>query len=306
MHALRKGPGTCENRARVRFSCTQCGQITNIVKNSNSLWRAGGGLAGLLTFYARSVPSHPCKLRVLKRMLSLCGHREITFRNTSYSSCFVADTADFVGWEILTKGSFEPASLELCLQIMRKHGGVFADIGAHHGLFSTTVSSLPVRVLSFEPNPSSFLRLQSNVRLNGRENVKPVHAALGNCAGLLPWRHAGDSEGTTAWSHGASKGEVADYWLGSVRFMDALAATGMPAPTMVKMDVEGAELAVLEGFDFERCRPLCFLLEAQPNWEAKHAFLTKRGYRATGEGGAKLAGVATDPFQEGNAVFLQE
>lgn len=275
------------------------------VKTSSSIWRTGGGLAGLIAFYARSVPSHPCKLRLLKRMLSLCGHREITCHHSSTATRFVADTADFVGWEILTKGSFEGAALELCLEIMRQHGGVFADIGAHHGLFSMTVSSLAVSVLSFEPNPASFLRLQSNVRLNGRQNVKLVHAALGNHAGLLPWRHAGESEGTTAWSHGARAGEAADYWLGSVTFMDALAATGTPAPTMVKMDVEGAEFAVLEGFDFDRCRPLYFMIEAQPHWEAKYAFLTGQGYEATGENGAKLCGAESDPFLEGNAVFIQ-
>jgi FkbM family methyltransferase len=272
-------------------------------KHSTNIWRTGWGLARLLAFYARSVPAHPGKVRVLKRMIALCGQKEITCRHASTATRFVADTTDFVGWEILTKGSFESASLEVCLEIMRQHGGVFADIGAHHGLFSTTVSSLPVSVLSFEPNPASFLRLQSNVRLNGRENVKLVHSALGSRASLLPWRHAGESEGTTAWSHGARAGEVADYWLGSVTFMDALAATGTPAPTMVKMDVEGAELAVLEGFDFERCRPLYFLIEAQPHWGAKYAFLTRQGYEASGENGAKLTGADSDLFLEGNALF---
>lgn len=273
---------------------------------SIDLWQTGGGLAGLLAFYARSVPSHPFKLRVLKQLLALSGHREITCQHRSTSTRFVADTTDFVGWEILTKGSFEGASLDLCLEIMRKHGGVFADIGAHHGLFSTTVSSLAgVQVLSFEPNPASFLRLQANVCMNARQNVKLVHAALGKSAGLLPWRHSGEGEGTTAWSHGARQDEAADYWLGSVSFMDALAATGLATPTMIKMDVEGAELAVLEGFDFDRCRPLYLLIEAHPHWPAKFAFLTQKGYEATGQNGARLTGVDEDPFLEGNAVFVQ-
>ena len=72
---------------------------------------------------------------------------------------------------------------------------------------------------------------------------------------------------------------------------------------MAKVDVEGAEFAVLEGFDFERCRPLYFLIEAQPHWAAKYAFLSRQGYAATGENGAKLTGSDSDPFLERNAFF---
>lgn len=276
------------------------------MEKSTNAWNARGGLARFLAVYARFVPSHPFKLRVLKRMLALSSHRDITFSHGLTGTQFSADTGDFVGWEVLTKGSFEGASLALCLEIMGKHGGLFADIGAHHGLFSATVSSLAgVRVLSFEPNPASFLRLLSNVRLNNRRNVDLIHAALGKQAGLLPWRHSGEGEGTTAWSHGAREDEIADYWLGSVSFMDALAAAGSPAPTLIKMDVEGAELAVLQGFDFDRCRPLCFLIEAQPRWPEKFEFLTQKGYQATGENSAKLKGSDRDPFLEGNALFSQ-
>jgi FkbM family methyltransferase len=268
-------------------------------------WGAASAAASLGVLYARATPPHPGKVRVLKAILRILRAEEIALRDSETGTVFLADSKDFVGWDMLTKGSFEPESLRLCLEIMRKRGGVFADIGAHHGLFSSTVSSLGhAKVISFEPNPASFLRLLANVRANARTNVTLVHAPLGRSGGgLLPWRHSGASAGTTAWSHGAKQGEASDYWLATTCFADALAATGVEAPALVKMDVEGAELSVLEGFDFERCRPSYFLIEAQPHWPEKFAFLVARGYHATGESGAALRGVEGDAFLEGNALF---
>ena len=271
------------------------------------VWQSQGLVSRALTAYARKVPEHPLKLRLLKLLLRSTRREQIVFYNSLAQTHFLADTSDFVGWEIFTRGAFEPESLRLCLEIMGRKGGVFADIGAHHGLFSSCVSGLPAtRVISVEPNPSSFLKLAANIRRNERTNVSLIHCALGGRSGLLPWRHSGDSEGTTAWSHGAQDGEKADYFLAAVRFADALAAVGAPAPTLVKMDVEGAELSVLEGFDWSAPRPEYFLIEAQPHWSQKFAFLTAHGYRATGASGALLKGANDDPFLEGNALFAKE
>jgi FkbM family methyltransferase len=278
---------------------------SKIDTSSAGIWRAVSASASFGVFYARATPPHPGKVRALKAVLSILRDEEILLRDSDTGTLFLADSKDFVGWELLTKGSFEPQSLRLCLEIMRKRGEVFADIGAHHGLFSSTVSSVDsAKVISFEPNPASFVRLLANVRANTRTNVTLVHAPLGRSGGcLLPWRHSGDTAGTTAWSHGAKQGEASDYWLATTSFADALAATGVEAPTLVKMDVEGAELSVLEGFDFERCRPSYFLIEAQPHWPEKFAFLAAKGYHATGESGAALRGVEGDAFLEGNALF---
>lgn len=283
--------------------------MTSKIDTANlGIWRPVSSFASLSVFYARATPPHPGKVRVLKALLSILCDEEILLRDSDSGTLFLADSKDFVGWELLTKGSFEPLSLRLCLEIMRKRGGVFADIGAHHGLFSSTVSSVDsAKVIGFEPNPASFLRLLANVRANARTNVTLVHAPLGRSGGsLLPWRHSGETAGTTAWSHGAGHGEAPDYWLAATSFTDAMSATGVEAPTLVKMDVEGAELSVLQGFDFATVRPSYFLIEAQPHWPEKHAFLTGRGYRASGENGAVLLGRDADAFLEGNALFTHK
>ncbi len=269
-----------------------------------ALWQPQDLISRTITAYVRKAPDHPLKIRLTKLLLRCSRREQIVFFGASAQTHFLADTRDFVGWEIFTRGAFEPESLRLCLEIMRRKGGVFADIGAHHGLFSSCISGLPsTRVISFEPNPSSFLKLAANIRRNERTNVSLIHCALGGRSGLLPWRHSGDSEGTTAWSHGAQDGEKADYFLAAVRFADALAEVGASAPTLVKMDVEGAELSVLEGFDWSAPRPEFFLIEAQPHWSQKFAFLTAHGYRATGASEALLKGTNDDPFLEGNALF---
>ena len=60
------------------------------------------------------------------------------------------------------------------------------DIGAHVGQYSLIAASEVGprgRVHSFEPNPSSFRRLTTNIELNGFSNVRPHPIALSDSIG---------------------------------------------------------------------------------------------------------------------------
>ncbi len=279
---------------------------TELMNRASTIWRAENMFCALVSRYARSIPQHPAKVRLIKLMAGWGRSSAWVYQHEATKARFSGEPGDFIGWELLTKGSFEPASLTKCRDLMQEHGGWFADIGAHHGLFSSVVSSLPmVDVLSFEPNPASFLKLLANIRLNGRTNVHLVHAALGSQPTLLPWQHSGSGDGTTAWSHGVRDKEAGDYHVAAVRFRDVVDKFGWAAPTLIKMDVEGAEIAALQGFDFEALRPKFVLMEAQPQWQEKFVFMSTRGYGATGEGGTKLYGGEDDLFLEGNALFTE-
>jgi len=148
----------------------------------------------------------------------------------------------------LVRGVLEPGVQEA----LRRHvgeGTVVYDIGANIGFFSLLAARLagPTgRVESFEPLPAAADGLRHNIALNDARTVH-VHevavAANGGRAELLSVDEGG-------WSHLADRGwhprthEVLEV---DVVAIDELVADGLRAPDVVKIDVEGSELAVLDG-----------------------------------------------------------
>ena len=57
---------------------------------------------------------------------------------------------------------------------------VVVDIGAHIGTFTVGAAKRAMngRVFAIEPVPENFDLLQENVRVNNRENVVTIHAAV--------------------------------------------------------------------------------------------------------------------------------
>lgn len=257
--------------------------------------------------YARCVPPHPAKVRLLKLLAGLLPESSWAYQCSGAPFRFLSPPSDFIGWEILTRDGFEPDSLRLCVGLLARHGGWFADVGAHHGLFTCAAASAgEIKVLSFEPNPSSFLRLRANVEMNSLSSVHLVHAAAGSEFALLDWRQSGTGAGTTAWAHVARQGERADFLLPAVPFQSVVERLGWGPPTLVKMDVEGAELTALAGFDFEGNRPKFLLMEAEPLWAEKFRFMSGKGYSALGADGCPLQATPDQAFLEGNALFVDD
>lgn len=82
---------------------------------------------------------------------------------------------------------YEPETSNLIAKTLKK-GDTFIDIGANNGYFSLMASLLVGQkgeVYSFEPTPSTFKRLETNVRINGFKNIKTFKLALGEKTGLL-------------------------------------------------------------------------------------------------------------------------
>ncbi len=141
-------------------------------------------------------------------------------------------------------------------------GDTFWDIGANFGLYTLLGASRicdPLRILSIEPDPRNYLRLRLNLLLNKLWNVKTMQIAMSD--------HVESSVNFIMCSQGAySALKVADV-PGSLKSIhvrqttiDSLAdQLGWPEVNLLKMDVEGAELLVLNGginFFSQHPRPL--------------------------------------------------
>jgi FkbM family methyltransferase len=137
-------------------------------------------------------------------------------------------------------GLHEQDEMGFALHVLRP-GDVFVDIGANVGSYTVLAAKLGARVVAVEPIPATFDRLLANVRLNGLESSVTAHRV-----GLS------DRNGTLRFTtdHGTINHVMAatENLAGTdieVATLDSILA-GL-SPTLIKIDVEGHELAVLNG-----------------------------------------------------------
>jgi len=151
---------------------------------------------------------------------------------------------------LIVRGELERPVQEAFRRLVAPGATVY-DVGANVGFYSLLAARLAGpdgRVHAFEPVPASALAVERNASLNELRTITVHQAAVG----------AQDGEGTllivgeASWSHLASTGRHADTRAERpVRLLsiDGLVAGGLPPPDLVKVDVEGAELQVLEGME---------------------------------------------------------
>jgi FkbM family methyltransferase len=122
------------------------------------------------------------------------------------------------------------------------------DVGANIGNHSLFLSDLFARVLAFEPNPLAGSLLQINVDLNGVENVeiRPVGLSDRNGTALLefdPTNLGAASSSELRETSAVTRRSAIDLVIGD----EALDRSKTVA--FIKVDVEGAEEAVLRGLE---------------------------------------------------------
>jgi len=135
-----------------------------------------------------------------------------------------------------------------------KRGDVIVDCGAYVGLYTLLSSKLCDKngeVISIEPEPTSSDILKNNIRLNKIKNVKLFNIALMNRMGdielLVPKVSRG---GSTFFKNHLRAQKIKRYDKIKVKAMtlDEFAKIeNLDHINIMKIDVEGAELAVLKG-----------------------------------------------------------
>jgi FkbM family methyltransferase len=138
-------------------------------------------------------------------------------------------------------------------------GATFYDIGANIGLYSLWASRIvgpEGDVRSFEPVPATAALLQHFASINGLHNITVIPCAVG-AERREAWLHF--DVGESAQSHIAVTSSSTSLHVSMVRLDDYL--DDAPPPTLVKIDVEGYELQVLEGSQsvLKRHRPVIVL-----------------------------------------------
>ncbi len=134
-------------------------------------------------------------------------------------------------------------------EAIRRHlgpGDVFYDIGANVGFFSllgARFAGEAGHVYAFEPTRDNAAAIAASAAVNGLANVTVVEKAAGPAAGTGRLQVVDDQ----SWSKLAETGdhpltaEVVDVEVVAIDDLD------LRPPTLVKIDVEGYEVPVLEG-----------------------------------------------------------
>ena len=158
-------------------------------------------------------------------------------------------------------------------------GGTFVDIGANvgnHGLFAALFLGAG-RVIPFEPNPLAYRLLVQNVLVNGLEDVFDL-SRLG--------------VGVGAREEGGFAMEKRERNLGGAKMLPGAGSLQVlpgdrllegEAPALIKIDVEGMEMAVLAGLDgvIRAHRPILLVEVDNENETAFMAWAEALGYDVT-------------------------
>jgi FkbM family methyltransferase len=154
-------------------------------------------------------------------------------------------------------GCYEPGVGDVIARALRR-GGRFVDAGANigaHALIASHAVGDTGSVLCFEASPTTFRYLEANLRRGGRANVEIFNLGLWDSAATLELSYvphvAGCSFFATTDVREGRKESVACWPL------DDVLPAGSPRTSMVKIDVEGAEMRVLDGAErlLRRDRP---------------------------------------------------
>lgn len=198
-----------------------------------------GLLPGSLVRQSRSRPAVAGVGRAAGVLLRLLDGRPVAVRAGAAKGLLLRSELRSVAW--LT-GKVEPdVQAALCRFLLA--GDTFVDVGASIGFHSILAARLvgpEGTVLAFEPSPAGAASIRANAAANGCGNVLVAPVAVSDSIGSAWLEGAG--EATARLVEPGQGGEPV-----ATTTLDAYLGERQLVPTLVKIDVEGHEDAVLRG-----------------------------------------------------------
>lgn len=159
----------------------------------------------------------------------------------------------------------EPGTLAWLDQVQPRD--VVWDIGANIGLYTVVAAKRGAQVCAFEPSPANAAALLRNIQANGvADQVRVLTVALSDQDGVAPFAMLSLRAGASGHQIGAFGGAVARELKVTMRG-DRLIETGvLNPPTLIKLDVDGQEPAILRGLwnTLTNTPPRSLQVEIQP------------------------------------------
>ena len=163
---------------------------------------------------------------------------------------FDARMSDDGSWVDLFFLQYESPSLAPVLEAFLESGSTFVDVGANVGVYTAWASRCvgsSGRVFAFEPLPTTREYLEHVIALNALGNVRVVPKALGAGPGTVDLWMFPHASGLTSAVSPTDESSAQRVAVSMSTLDDELRTAGGSSPTLVKIDVEGYEMAVLRG-----------------------------------------------------------
>lgn len=186
--------------------------------------------------------------------------------------------------------------VQTALKDLCRPGATVFDVGANFGGLTSVMARLVGprgMVCSFEASPRIFRHLQGNLVKQGHNNVTAYHCAVYSRSNERVRIYPGDHMNDSIYDYGHGKsGEF--YWVNTVSLDSFCGKTGL-VPSVIKMDIEGAEFDALNGaVELIAAHRPHLILEQQPNDTRCLDFLRRSGYQALDLNAYRLIESAAD------------
>jgi FkbM family methyltransferase len=188
-----------------------------------------------------------------------------------------------LGLSAFVRGGFEDAECRL-LVALTTPGSIAIDVGANVGIHAIPIaaSSPSARVLAIEPLPSNANRLRENVEANSIRNIEVIETAVGSDEGVVTLHVADDPAYASTDAVLQGHREIGQLAVGQTTLDAIWHSMGRPSVSLVKIDVEGGEMAVLAGaHSLLASQHPAILIEAhEAQLGAVRSVLAQNGYRS--------------------------
>ncbi len=128
------------------------------------------------------------------------------------------------------------------LRRLVRRGSRVLDLGAHIGTFTLAAAALGCEVIAVEASPQNARLLRASVEQNGFTQVHVIQAVVSDRAGTVLFSCYGPFGHVFTPATNLPSIDVP-----AVRIDDLLAEIGWDRVDLVKLDVEGSEIAALDG-----------------------------------------------------------
>lgn len=128
-------------------------------------------------------------------------------------------------------------------------GEAFYDVGANVGPYTLIAAKRGLEVVAIEPGYANYAHLAENLRINALDALA-LPIALGRATTVEPLAYSDTSAGAASHRFGGVGGTADHPYAQQVltfRLDNLVRTFGLPAPNHIKLDVDGAEMEVLEG-----------------------------------------------------------
>ena len=212
--------------------------------------RIATGLAGPARGYVRHAPTEMLKPLLVRRLLEPSLRRvPRTFDTTTVDGIRMAGTTrDMIQRYVYVFGVWEP-HLTAWMRTRLTQGRTLVDVGANVGYFSLLGSRLvgdAGLVVAIEALPSTFAELQANIDRNAADNVRALNVAATATAQTVTL-YGGEAHNSGTTSTIAADGLRQLTSVEGLPLAQILRPEELATARVIKIDVEGGEVGVLQG-----------------------------------------------------------